>query len=312
MLGVILNPNALGVRRRPGLRARLHQLVGTRGLVVETHSTEELAHAARRFVDEGVDLVATCGGDGTNLLTVTELVRAYGAERLPRLCILRGGTVNTIAENLRVRGRSEQILKRLIARLDSGGELPTHGQETIAVSRDGGPPLYGFLFAAAMGARFLEAYYGGPVPGPSWAIALAARTIASSFVAGRFASWLFAPVAMQLSVDGAPVRGIEQPRLLVASTVQDVGIGMRVAWQAGREPGRFHLIASELTTTQMALQLHKVRLGRPLSGEPHFDRLARSAEVRFAAPDTFTLDGELFYASVVTLESGPRLRIADV
>jgi diacylglycerol kinase family enzyme len=308
MLGVILNPNALGVRRRPGLRARLHALVGARGLVVETHSTEELAETVRRFAAAGVDLVATAGGDGTNLLAVTELVRAYGAEHLPRLAVLRGGTVNTVAENLDVHGRTEAILRRLIARLDDGAPLPERGQDLIEVTRDAAPPLYGFLFAAAMGARFLEAYYGGAVPGPSWAVALTLRTVASSFVAGRFARWLFSPVPMRLTVDEQPVQ-LGAPRLLVASTVPDVGLGMRVAWQAQREPGRFNVIASGLTTTQMAFQLHRVLGARPLEGGPHFDALARSAEIAFAERETFTLDGELFSADHVRISSGPRLRV---
>ncbi len=311
MLGLILNPNALGVRRRPGLRARLHQLVGARGMVVETHSTDELAETVRRFAASGVDLVATCGGDGTNLLTVTELVRAYGAEKLPRLAILRGGTVNTVAENLDVRGRTETILRRLLARMDDGAALAERGPDLIEVTRDGAQPLYGFLFAAAMGARFLEAYYGGAVPGPSWAVALTLRTVASSFVAGKFARWLFSPVPMKIVVDGRVVQ-IGAPRLLVASTVPDVGLGMRVAWQAQREPGRFNVIASGLTTTQMAFQLHRVLGGRALEGAPHFDALAGSAEIEFAERETFTLDGELFSAERVRLRAGPRLRVIVV
>jgi diacylglycerol kinase family enzyme len=256
--------------------------------------------------------VATCGGDGTNLSTVTELMRSYGAERLPIVALLRGGTVNTVAQNLGVHGRPEEILQRLVARLDAGGAPPTVEQELVEVRPDGGAPLYGFLFAAAMGARFLQAYYGGPLPGMTWALALTARTVASCIVSGPYARWLFSPVELELTIDGERATDVERARLLLAATVRDVGLGMKVTWQAGRRPGRFNLIASELSTPRMAAQLHRVRAGLPLAGWPHLDCLARRATVRFAAPQTFTLDGELFRTSQVELTAGPRLRVARV
>lgn len=302
-IAVILNPNALGVRRAPGLAERLRAVLGDGGEVIVTHTPGELAAAARRLAAGGVDVVAACGGDGTNLSTVTELVRAFGRDHLPTFAILRGGTVNTIAENLGIRGRPDEILGRLVARARAG-EVPTVGQDLLEVNG-----LYGFLFAALMGARFLEAYYGGLRPGPTWAGLLAARTVASSLVQGRFARWLFAPVDMELVVDGERVPS-HPYRLLVASVVRDVGIGMKVTWQAGRQPQRFHLVASGLSTTSMALQLHRVVRGQPLAGAPHLDRLAQRAEVRFAQPQTYTLDGDLFRATTVALAVGPRVWVA--
>jgi diacylglycerol kinase family enzyme len=303
-IAVVLNPHALGVRRTRGLRDRLHQILDGAGEIVATQTPQDLAVAARRFAAEGIEIVAACGGDRTNLSTVTELVRAYGPERLPTFAILRGGTVNTIARNLAIDGRPDEVLARLVAAVRAGGELRTVGQDLLQVNG-----LYGFLFASLMGARFLEAYYGGPRPGPTWATLLALRTAASSLVQGPFARWLFSPVPMELEIDGAPVRG-DGCRLLVASVVPDVGIGMRVAWQAGRQPQRFHLVASGLSTTSMALQLPRVLGGRPLDGEPHIDRLARAARVRFAEPQSYTLDGDLFRAREVELAIGPRLWIA--
>jgi len=303
-LAVVVNPNALYVRKRPELIDRLRGVLsrGASGaILVETRTPEDLRRAAERFRANGVELVATCGGDGTNLSTITAMVEAYGRERLPAFAILRGGTVNTIAENLRIRGTPVEILERLCAH----DEPPLLGQDLLEVNG-----LCGFLFAAAMGARFLEAYYGGPLTGPAWAGALAARTVASSLATGAFARWLFAPVPLELTVDGRRVPEVEAPRLLVASTVPDVGLGMKVAWQAGRQPGRFHLIASNLSTVKMALQVHKVLAGRPLDGGPHLDVLARRAKIRFDAAQTFTLDGELFREREVEIAVGPRVWIA--
>jgi diacylglycerol kinase family enzyme len=303
-LAVILNPNALGVRRSPGLADRLRAAVGDAGEVVVTRTPADLAAATRRFADDGVSVVAACGGDGTNLSTVTELVNAYGRQRLPAFAILGGGTVNTIAHNLGISGRPEEILARLAAAARADAPIETVGQDLLEVNG-----LYGFLFASLMGARFLEAYYGGFRPGPTWAVMLTARTVVSSLIQGKMARWLFAPVDMELTVDGERVP--PQPyRLLVASVVRDVGLGFKVPWQAGREPGRFHLVASGLSTTSMALQLHRVFSGKPLSGTPHLDRLATRVHIRFTQPQTYTLDGDLFRSTDVDLAAGPRVRIA--
>lgn len=308
-VAVIVNPHALGVKRTPGLRDRLARIVGDSGEAIETRSQTELEAAARRCAERGVGVVATCGGDGTNLMTVTALATAYGRDKLPVLALLRGGTVNTVAENLAIRGKPEELLARLVAQARTG-ELDTRGQDSIEVTIAGRAAQIGFLFAAAMGARFLEAYYGGPRPGPAWAGVLAARTVASSLVTGPFARKLFRPLEVDIDLDGRRVTEVPAPTLFVASTVPSVGIGMKVAWQAGKQPARFHVICSGLSTVKMALQFRKVVGGLPLSGGPHLDVLAQRARLRFAAPDVFTLDGELFREREVEIAVGPRLWIA--
>jgi diacylglycerol kinase family enzyme len=304
MIGVVVNPNALGVRRRPGLARRLRSIVGSYGRVIETRTPDDVRAAVEEFRDAGASVLGTCGGDGTNLSTITEAVRIFG-ERVPTVAILRGGTVNTVAENLEVAGEPEEIASRLVRWVARAEEVPCRGQDLLHVNG-----MYGFLFAAAMGARFLEAYYGGPRPGLAWAGLLWARTVASSAVHGPFARWLFSPTEVELEIDGVRAAGPSRPKLLVASTVPDVGMGMKVAWQAGRQPARFHLVASGLSTPQMALQLHKVLRGRPLEGTPHLDVLAKRARIRFPAPETYTLDGDLFRDTTVEIAVGPRIWIA--
>jgi diacylglycerol kinase family enzyme len=302
-IGVIVNANARGPRIDPRLGGRLRATLGNRGELRETRSAEELEAAIDHFVRLDCDLIATCGGDGTNLSTLTQVVSRLGHERLPRLAILPAGTVNTVAKNLRVGGRPEEILGRLVRRMDAGEPLPEIEQDAIEVNG-----RCGFLFAAAMGARFLEAYYAGPVQDVLWATLLATRIVGSCLVQGSYARWLFASVPVELEVDGEPI-GSHPARLVLASVVPDVGIGMKVTWQAGKVPRRFHLVVSALSTTSMALQLHKVRAGRPLDGRPHLDRLARDVVMRFREPSVYTLDGELFHEERVHVRMGPRVRI---
>ncbi|MDW8283466.1 MAG: diacylglycerol kinase family protein [Myxococcales bacterium] len=319
MMGLIVNPHARR-GRDPELADRLWQVIRRAGAQGRTHLvvTPDLAalrEAVASFAAKGVPLVATCGGDGTTMATVTELVRAYGPRHLPSLMLLRGGSVNTIARNLHIRGRPEQLLARALERLRVPEDLalwPGWPQGLLRVrdrlqGRDG-PERFGCLFAAAMGARFLELHLASPRQSLGQAVALMLRTVASTLVpgGGPLARRLFAQTEVRLWVDGEQVpQG--HVRLVLAATVPDVGLGMRVAWQAGRVPGRLHVVASGLAIGTMARQLGRVRRGEPLGGGPHLDRLATSLRVQFVQPQPYTLDGDLFRAEELEVEAGPQL-----
>ena len=302
VIGVILNPNAAGARS-PTLATRLRTLVQGIGQVIETRQPGELGTAVERFHGAGCDVIATCGGDGTNQLTISEVVRRYGKEHMPRFAFLRGGTINTTAKNLGILGAPADILERIVARLKNGHPPIEIGQDLIEVNDQ-----YGFLLAAGMGARFIERYYDGPGPGMTWASILALRTLGSSLIQGRFARSLFTSVPCTLVADGERLP-LEEVRLLLASVIPDVGIGMKVTWQANLQPNRFHLIASSIPTTGMALQIHRVVQGQPLAGKPHVDRLVRELDVEFPTPETYVLDGELFRTRHLRIRVGPRLWI---
>ncbi len=319
MIGVIVNPRARGARD-PLLPERLRQVLRGQGVapaegeVVVTRTREDLRGVMEGFAARGVDLVAVCGGDGTAMATVTAMVRAYGAGRRPRLLLLRGGTINTVAGNLGVRGRPEELLRRGLGAGSRWQDLirvrsvPGAGAGGDAAGEAGGEDLYGFLFAAAMGARFLQVYYERPGAGPLWAAQLTARTIGSTIVGGPLARRLFADTEARLHVDGAKVPA-ERFRLLLCATVADVGLGMRVTWRGGRDPGRFHVVASGLPLWSMAAQLPRVYAGRPLLGQPHLDQPARDVRMEFPKEQPFTLDGDLFLAREIDISIGPRIAI---
>jgi diacylglycerol kinase family enzyme len=324
-IGILINPQA---RRAcaPSLPERLEALcrdAGCHAEVVVTRSPSEVAGAVAQLVASRVDVLAPCGGDGTLLSTVTALVRAAVEGALPKLLLLPGGTMNTVAKNLGAYGPPEERLQALLRRAGSGRGLaavPHFPQQLMRlVTFDETPapraaasgavslPLverYGFLFTAAMGARFLTAY--SQRPGLAAAVWLALRTVLSSLVpgGGELARWLFQPTPARITVDGEelPAQG---HRVLLAATVPDVGLGMQVPWRGGLVPRRFQLIASALPLWKNALQLPRLFRGQPLLGQPHQDRMAQAAHIRFEQPQPLSLDGELFSARAVELSLGP-------
>jgi diacylglycerol kinase (ATP) len=303
MIGVVTNPNARSVMSDPLLPRRLAQIGGRTTMVVETHDLDEVSQAVREFASHGVDMVASCGGDGTNLTLLTQMIRVYGVDQLPALAILRGGTVNTIAGNLGLRGSPEDILTRLVACRNRGMEVPSEVRSLLCING-----VYGFFFGAAFPARFYEAYYRGPA-GVPWATWLAARVTFSSLLRTPFARRLFEVVPARITVDGTVLEN-HRWTLLVAATLMNAGLNIRITYRAMERADRFQLVASGLSPFHLARQLHRTFLARPLEGQPHFDLLGSEARIEFDRPEPFIIDGDLFQASRVDVRIGPRVRLS--
>ncbi len=159
---------------------------------------------------------------------------------------------------------------------------------------------HGFLFAAALGARFLELYYAARNPGPVRAALLAMRVATSAALGGALNAKLFHPAGVTITIDDAPAQHMGA-RLLVAATIPDVGVGMRLSARAGRAPDRFHLLASSMSPLQMAARLPAVRAGTPLTLSGDIDQLARRARLVFDEAEPYTVDGDLFHARELEL-----------
>ena len=306
MIGIVTNPKARGLRRDRHLTRRLREIVGPWGQVREAPSRAGLGEVIREYRDLGVDVLGTCGGDGTNLAVLSEAVRAFRPGELPTFLFLRGGTVNTAANELGIRGHPEEILGRLMRRYRRRLPLPTVQRGLLGVQS-----RHGFLFGAGMAGRFFEAYYGGPVGGVAWASVLAARIIGSAFIGGGFARWIFDPLEAEIVADG-----VRLPHgrfsLIIAGTIANAGLGFKPTYRAPEHADRFQLIASGLTPARLAANTARCLRGTKLEGEPHFDLVCQEARIGFARPQTYTFDGDLFRDGQVTIVAGPRISVAAV
>ena len=301
MIGLIVNPRARRVALDPAIIDRLRASLGDRGRVAVTRDAEELRAALSVFRADECETIATCGGDGTNVFVLTEMMRIWRGGPLPRMALLRGGTINIVAENLGIRGTPEAILRRL---LHDHPRQPARCAELDTLVVDG---RSGFIFAAGLPSRFLSSYYDGSGTGRLRAIALVLRSLGSILVGGRFSRGLLEQVPTEFSVDGSPPRR-GSPNVLLATTVANVGLGLRVGYRVGQTPGQFHALAAKAEGRHLWTSLLPVLLGRPGPWPSHLDRLATRLDLRFDVDQACLLDGELFSAARVTVEIGARMR----
>src|ERR1044071_5846826 len=94
-VAVVLNPRADGgaydERRIEGLR----EIAGSRAVMFVADERDLVSAVAEGVRERSAETVAVIGGDGSVSTVLSALRKAYGQAPLPRIALLRGGTMNT-------------------------------------------------------------------------------------------------------------------------------------------------------------------------------------------------------------------------
>ncbi|MDP2305189.1 MAG: diacylglycerol kinase family protein [Pseudomonadota bacterium] len=306
-IAVVTNPRSRQNRRDPAIAGQLAYVLGERGQLAQPTNREELVDAARRFRDHGIDVLAINGGDGTAHVVLTAMVQAYGSDPLPPIALLRGGTMNTVASGIGVKGSPAALLGALVARYHAGEPLGEVERNLLCVP--GPVPQYGFLFGNGLIANFLEAYYAGSEPSPQKAAWILARAVASALVGGALFRRLMRPIELEVEVDG--VAWAPASYLCVgAGTVDDIGLRFRPFHLAPTHPNHVHAVAFGCSPFALIGQLGNIWLARPTSAPGIRSVLARRMVLRGNMPIPYMIDGDFHTGmQTLTIEVGPRVRL---
>jgi diacylglycerol kinase (ATP) len=307
-IGIVNNPRSRRNLRRAATGRRLASLLDGEGEVAAAPTPAARARANARFRAARVDVVGVNGGDGTGHWVLTAIARAWGEDPLPKLLLLRGGAMNTVAHGHGIRGGPERILAAVLARVRGGVPLRTIERDLLAVSADEGEGRLGFIFGTGAVVAFLEAYYATGRPSPATAGLLVARALASALVGGRFAASLARRERLRVATDGD-----EWPDAaylaVAAATTPDVGFGFRAFSRCSEQPGSFHAVGVTGSPARLALAAPRIRRGAPWRRRVAQDEVAREMILEGDGP-RFTLDGDLFGAGrTVTVRTGPAIEI---
>lgn len=283
----------------PSLRRILSAAGGTDDDLAITADEDEVPRAVRRFAERGARLICIYGGDGTILSALTAVVQLHAAEDLPRIGLIRGGTINTLAKYLKITGRPTALLERLLA-----GGCATRRLGLIRANE-----RHGLTFGAALMGRFYHEYNQLEQINRLTVTGYVARVVLSAlFDTGR-AQRLLLPAPGRVEVDGEALP-MEAYTVIVASCMEDHGFGARPTYRGSSEPGRFQLLASAKGRSAIVGGYHRLLRGLPFSGKDHFDGMVQQAQIVFDQPELCMLDGEVFTAREVSLAAGPELEFA--
>jgi diacylglycerol kinase family enzyme len=297
-IGLITNPRARTNKKDPARMRRLGYLLGSQGLPEATKSLDDLYRVAEEFRLSGIDILGINGGDGTIGCTLTAFLKVYQAAGtpLPLVAILRGGTMNTIANSIGIKGAPGKLLFDVLDRYHNLEPFTYYEREVLQVGDD-----YGFIFGNGVIHNYLKAYYATGNPNPQVAAQVLLRGIWSSLVGGQFARDLTKRFRAHVSADGRDW-AVDDFICVAAAAVEQIGLGFAPFYRTNEQPGTFACLGIHTTAMGFVAELPRIRRARPMRRDKVIDVVAR--EVLFESREAleYTLDGD-------THETGTTLRI---
>lgn len=337
-IGVVLNPNSGHNLRNPHAASRLACALGDHGVVREARSIAELYRIAEDFRREAIDVLAISGGDGTNHVTLTGFIDVYGGATIPQVALLRGGTMNTVANSVGVeRGKPEGLLGRLVR------AYAVHAsQSTVAApvavtpdpyrKREGGdaPPTwevvernvmqigalgekkaqYGFLFGTGVVHGFLAEYYRDGAT-PLVALKTLGRGIGSALVGGETIRRMARPFRGSVAFGRGPPWPERDYLAVAAGTIGHIGLNFKPFHRFREAPDHFHMLGIHSSALSFIEELPRIHRGEAMRPGKAYDVLASRAILRSGeGPLRYMIDGDLHETQGdLEMAIGPRVRL---
>lgn len=153
-VGIISNPFAKIIKRNPEYNTRLWYTLANYGQLEVTHSAEQLEQVCQEFNARKINLVGIVGGDGSISLTLSALLKSYGANNLPKILLLKGGTINFLAKNLGIKKEAQLCLEDTLQIINKKQAMNETILSTLHVNG-----RLGFIFANGIATSFLQEFY---------------------------------------------------------------------------------------------------------------------------------------------------------
>jgi diacylglycerol kinase (ATP) len=317
-IGVVVNPKSRRNRGDPGAASRLARHLGDFGVVREARSFDELLRVAEDYRRSSIDVLAISGGDGTNSVTLTGFIHTYGTALLPEIALLRGGTMNTVANSVGVvRRRPEDLLDSLVRRYAQrvSQPLPVVERDVMRVAEQaGGAARYAFLFGTGVMQRYLSEYYESGASSPLAAVKVLARGIGSAIVRGAMIQRLAEPFRGSVELDDGTAWPERDYLAIAAGTVSHIGLDFKPFYRFAERRGSFHCLGIVASPAAFVAELPRIHKGKPMSPGTAYDAVTSRMVVHCATqPLRYMIDGDLHDApSPVEVSIGARVRLVVV
>lgn len=301
-IGILINRNAAGGQASGALKA-LGCLNVDSVIVRETSRLEEIAPALLSLQAQGIDVLVPYGGDGT-ISRVLEAAYGVWGDDLPALYAVRAGTINMIANSLRMpRQKPAAAIRQLAAAEPAARQIV----QRRALQSSLGP--MGFTFGFGAPVRFLQEYAGSGALG---AIALLGRAALSLPRRQGLAARLLAPVDLRWQLRDGDLANSWQAdslRLFLAMTIDELSLGFRVAPGAGDDGEAMHLIYGNPAPGFVIRNLHRFHAGERVTGPDLHRMRSRQLSFEFGQPTGWMIDGEIHApVAALGLQLGPMVR----
>lgn len=302
-IGLISNPYSRKNRKDPARLQKLIDCAPDKDLVKLPDSFEKMDEAMAFFKSKNIEILAVNGGDGTVHVALCSLIKIYGDKPLPKLSILKGGTMNQTATNLRVKGNSVSIFKRLVNGVAKGRKLKTRKLSLLKAN-----DKYGFIFGNGSVCSFMDVYHRSGDPSPMGAGKAVLSLVGSIAVRGSIYREVFSPTSQNITVDGFNFG--KQPYLAtLISTLPEVGLGFKLMHRAALDYTKAHMIAFH-DKAKVIGQIPRAWLGLSMPADICDDTVGKRFVIEREKPFKYTLDGDFYTSSGnLVIDTGPVMNI---
>jgi diacylglycerol kinase (ATP) len=317
-IGVVFNPRSRRNLNDPKAALRLARRLGDQGVVREAHSIDELYRIAEDFRRAEIDVLAISGGDGTNHVTLTGFLDVYAGETIPRVALLRGGTMNTVANSVGIgRGKPEGLLGRLVRdyALRANGPVADVERRVLRIApAGGGKASYGFLFGTGVVHGFLSEYYRHGETTPLVAAKTLARAIASAVVRGPSIKRMARPFRGSVELEGGATWPERDYLAVAGGTIAHIGLSFKPFHRYAERPNTFHVLGIHASPLSFVRELPRIHRGDPMRPGKTLEALPGRMTVRSAdGVVRYMIDGDLHeHHGAVTVSIGPHVRLVVV
>lgn len=301
-VGIIANPHSKLNRKDPQRQELLGYIAGSKGQLRITQNLEELETAIEYFRKKSIEVLAISGGDGTISKTLTAVYRCYkGRSALPKIAILGGGTINTLAGNLGCSSTPEHNLYQLLLAHSSQTPLHEKSLSSLKVAQD-----IGFIYADGISANFLERFYRNKTNGLGASL-LVCKILFSGIINGPLFRSLVGHRTVRIRNGIKPEHYFKTSSVL-ASTIEKMPLGFKFFSQVREKIGCFETFVIRFSPRELLLQFIPQFVIRPRS--PHPKKVSFTGaklEIGYQKNFIYTLDGELYRSksSTLMIETGP-------
>ncbi len=303
-VGIITNMRSRKNRRNPWRVMRLKHKVAKRGVFAVTNTIDQLYKVVNSFKEQGIDLICINGGDGTCHLTLTAIVHVYGKENMPYIGILKGGTMNTTAVSLGIKGNTFSILERILS-AESFDDLDFASVLLLEVEEK----RYGFIFGNGLVANFVKEYFSVDDPTPARAAGLLLKGIGSAMVGGEFVKRILKRLEVDISVDGRrwPFR---EYTAILAATIEQVGLGFKPFVRVREKRDHFEIMGLITGAMGIITELPNIWVGKEMSNLKAMINVAKEVIIESKEEVPYILDGDFYYGSKrLVIRSGPEIKV---
>ena len=288
-IGIIFNPLAGKNRKYYWMSQELTDVLNGNGILRETKSKDDLNQAILEFKDRDIDIIAISGGDGTIHLVLSAVINTYKDKPFPKFMSLRSGTMNTFANSVKFKGKTQNILKEAIGKYKKGKPFKEINQPLIKIN-----DKYGFMTGAGVVSKFLDIYNSSPNPGLVHAAKMVFRIIFSTIFSTHYSKNIFSPTKFKITIDGKKIKRNEF-MFILGCTIKEIGLGFTPTPHAYDKPEHFHFIASSMKPISFVPKIPALWLGRDFTHpELQHNGIAKEVVVEPEGKLRWMVDGDLY------------------